>query len=262
MSVRRFDPNTLSISVPRGPTQLGLSAKLLVLTILFVMLAEVLIYLPSVANFRRNWLNDRLAAAQIAVLVLEGAPAEGLPEGSEERILAGVGASAIAARVGGARRLLSLDLMPHEVAKTVDLRDQGWLEAIMESVATLVRPSHAMPIRVVGQAVGAADFVEMVIDERPLRQAMLKFSVNLTLITLIISVLTAGLVYLSLNWLIVQPIRHLAANVMEFEHDPENPRRIIEPTQRADEIGEAQRPWRACRRRSPTICAPRSISPS
>jgi signal transduction histidine kinase len=241
MSLRRFDPNTLSISVARGPTQLGLSAKLLVLTILFVMLAEVLIYLPSVANFRRNWLNDRLAAAQIAVLVLAGSPAEGLPEGSEERLLAGVGASAIAARVGGARRLLSLDSMPHEVAKTVDLRDQSWMQSIVESVATLVSPSHEMPIRVVGQSVGAADFVEMVIDERPLRRAMLKFSVNLTLVTLIISILTAGLVYLTLNWLIVQPIRHLAANVMEFEHDPENPRRIIEPTQRADEIGEAQR---------------------
>lgn len=241
MSPRRFDPNALSISVPRGPTQLGLSAKLLVLTILFVMLAEVLIYLPSVANFRRNWLNDRLAAAQIAVLVLSGSPAEGLPEGSEERLLAGVGASAIAARVGGARRLLSLDSMPHEVAKTVDLRDQSWIQSIVESVATLVSPSHEMPIRVVGQSVGAADFVEMVIDERPLRHAMLKFSINLTLVTLIISILTAGLVYLSLNWLIVQPIRHLAANVMEFEHDPENPRRIIEPTLRADEIGEAQR---------------------
>lgn len=241
MPERELDPNTLSISMPRGLTRLGLSAKLLVLTILFVMLAEVLIYLPSVANFRRNWLNDRLAAAQIAVLVLEGAPAEGLPEGSEERLLAGVGASVIAARVGGARRLLSLDSMPPEVAKTVDLREQGWMQAITEAVVTLVRPAHGMPIRVVGQAVGAADFVEMVIDERPLRRAMLKFSVNLTLVSLVISVLTAGLVYLALNWLIVLPIRHLAANVMEFENDPENPRRIIEPTQRADEIGEAQR---------------------
>jgi signal transduction histidine kinase len=241
MSARDFDPSTLSISLPRGLTRLGLSAKLLVLTILFVMLAEVLIYLPSVANFRRNWLNDRIAAAQIAVLVLEGAPAEGLPEGSEERLLAGVGASAIAARVGGARRLLSLDSMPQEVAKTVDLRNQGWMQSIMEAVVTLLRPGHGMPIRVVGQAVGAADFVEIVIDEGPLRRAMLKFSVNLTLISLVISVLTAGLVYLSLNWLIVQPIRHLAANVMEFENDPENPHRIIEPSQRVDEIGEAER---------------------
>lgn len=241
MPLPERDFNNLSISVPRSLTQPGLSAKLLMLTVLFVMLAQVLIYLPSVANFRRNWLNDRLAAAQIAVLVLEGAPAEGLPEGSEARLLAGVGARAIAARVGGARRLLSLDNVPPEVAHTVDLRDQNWLTGIVEAVTVLATPVEEMPIRVVGQAVGSADFVELVIDEAPLRRAMLKFSVNLLLISLLISGLTAGLVYLALNALIVRPIRNVAANVMEFEQDPENPHRIIAPSRRADEIGEAER---------------------
>lgn len=235
------DRDQLSVSLPRGLTRLGLSAKLLVLTVLFVMLAEVLIYLPSVANFRLNWLNDRLAAAQVAVLVLEGAPEDGLPEGSENRLLMGVGARAIAARVGGARRLLSLDSMPPAaVSRTVDLRSIGWIGAIGEALETLVVPAQ-MPIRVIGEAVGGADFVEIVIDEVPLRRAMLKFSVNLLLISLIISGLTAVAVYVALNWMIVGPIRQLAANVMEFEVDPENPHRIIEPTQRADEIGEAQR---------------------
>jgi signal transduction histidine kinase len=236
------DRNQLSVSLPRGLTRLGLSAKLLALTILFVMLAEVLIYLPSVANFRRNWLNDRLAAAQIAVLVLEGAPQDGLPEGSENRLLMGVGARAIAARVGGARRLLSLDSMPPAaVSRTVDLRTLGWMGAIGEALETLVLPPAQMPIRVIGEAVGGADFVELVIDEAPLRRAMLKFSANLLLLSLLISGLTAVAVYVALNWMIVGPIRQLAANVMEFEIDPENPHRIIDPTQRADEIGEAQR---------------------
>lgn len=236
------DRNQLSVSLPRSLTRLGLSAKLLALTVLFVMLAEVLIYLPSVANFRRNWLNDRLAAAQIAVLVLEGAPQEGLPEGSENRLLMGVGARAIAARVGGARRLLSLDSMPPAaVSRTVDLRTLGWMGAIGEALETLVMPPAQMPIRVIGEAVGGADFVELVIDEAPLRRAMLKFSTNLLLLSLLISGLTAVAVYVALNWMIVGPIRQLAANVMEFEVDPENPHRIIDPTQRADEIGEAQR---------------------
>ncbi|MDP3406943.1 HAMP domain-containing sensor histidine kinase [Bosea sp. (in: a-proteobacteria)] len=236
------DRDQLSISLPRGLTRLGLSAKLLVLTVLFVMVAEVLIYLPSVANFRRNWLNDRLAAAQIAVLVLEGSPQEGLPEGSENRLLTGVGARAIAARVGGARRLLSLDSMPPAaVSRTVDLRSMGWARSIREALETMVLPPAPMPIRVIGEAVGGADFVELVIDEAPLRYAMLKFSTNLLLISLVISGLTAVAVYVALNWMIVGPIRQLAANVMEFEIDPENPHRIIEPTRRADEIGEAQR---------------------
>ncbi|KRE18202.1 histidine kinase [Bosea sp. Root381] len=234
--------NQLSVSLPRGLTRLGLSAKLLVLTVLFVMLAEVLIYLPSVANFRRNWLNDRLAAAQIAVLVLEGAPEEGLPEGSENRLLMGVGARAIAARVGGARRLLSLDSMPPAaVARTVDLRSLSWLGSIRETLETLVLPPAELPIRVIGEAVGGADFVELIIDEAPLRRALLKFAGTLLLLSLLISGLSAVAVYVALNWMIVGPIRQLAANVMEFEIDPENPHRIIEPTRRADEIGEAQR---------------------
>jgi signal transduction histidine kinase len=236
-----LDTRTLSVSVPRGLTRLGLSAKLLVLTVLFVMLAEVLIYLPSVANFRRNWLNDRLAAAQVAVLVLEGAPDERLPEGAESRLLAGVGARAIAARVGGARRLLSLDSMPPEVVRTVDLRNTNWMAAISEAVEVLVAPPHDKPIRVIGQAMGGADFVEIVLDEAPLRRAMLIFSGNILLLSLVISGLTAFAVYLALNWMIVGPIRRLAANVMEFEAEPENPLRIIEPSERADEIGEAER---------------------
>ena len=225
----------------RRPTRAGLTVKLLVLTVMFVTLAEVLIYLPSIANFRHNWLKDRLAAAQIAVLVLENAPDEGLPDGSEARILAGVGARAIAARAGGARRLLSADTMPPEVAYTVDLRNPGWVQAITDSLTTVFLPPRDKPIRVIGQAVSEADFVELVIDEAPLRQAMLAFSANILLISLMISGLTALLLYLALNWLIVGPIRRLAANVTAFEADPENPRRVIVPVARADELGEAER---------------------
>ena len=87
------------------------------LTVLFVMVAEVLIYVPSVANFRRNWLNDRLAAAQVAALVLDAAPDESLPAELEARLLEGVGARAIAMRGGGTRRLLAASDMPAEVAR-------------------------------------------------------------------------------------------------------------------------------------------------
>src|SRR5262249_17650253 len=55
----------------RVRARMGLSAKLLVLTLSFVMIAEVLIYVPSVANFRLNWLSDRLPAAHTAALVVE-----------------------------------------------------------------------------------------------------------------------------------------------------------------------------------------------
>ena len=66
---------------------LGLSGKLLLLTLGFVMLAEVLIFVPSIANFRFNWLMDRLQAAQIASLAAEAAPNGKLPEMLREQLL-------------------------------------------------------------------------------------------------------------------------------------------------------------------------------
>src|SRR3712207_9526658 len=103
--------NAQTSSVEPGSRSLfaafGLSSRLLILTILFVMIAEVLIYVPSVANFRRNWLKDRLAAAQIAALVLDAAPEDKLSEELEAKLLAGVGAQAVAGGGGGTRRLLA-----------------------------------------------------------------------------------------------------------------------------------------------------------
>src|SRR5882724_13587273 len=76
-------------------SRLGLSGKLLILTLLFVMIAEVLIYVPSVANFRLNWLNDRLSAAYTAALVFETAPSAEVPEAVARQILESIGARAV-----------------------------------------------------------------------------------------------------------------------------------------------------------------------
>src|ERR1700754_1971957 len=104
----------------------GLSGKLLVLTILFVMIAEVLIYVPSIANFRLNWLNDRLAAAHTAALVLDAAPSGMVPESLARQILGSVGARAVAMKMGNTRRLLAVSDMPEMVHHDIDMRDSSW----------------------------------------------------------------------------------------------------------------------------------------
>ena len=65
----------------------SLSARLLVMTIGFVMLAEVLIFAPSVANFRQTWLNEKLGAAHLAVLTLDAAPDGMVSEKMEMELL-------------------------------------------------------------------------------------------------------------------------------------------------------------------------------
>src|SRR3954466_7649373 len=87
--------------------RLGLSGKLLLLTIPLVMIAGILIYVPSIANFRINRLNDRLAAANTAALVLDAAPAGMVPETWARKILRRMGARAVAIKMGQQRRLLA-----------------------------------------------------------------------------------------------------------------------------------------------------------
>jgi len=220
--------------------RLGLSGKLLVLTILFVMIAEVLIYVPSIANFRSNWLKDRLSAAYTAALVLDAAPSGMVPEDLTRQILDSIGARAVAMKIGQQRRLLAVSDMPPEIQHDIDMRDMSWHRAIIDSFQTLLgRDIDVM--RLVGPAPMGGEFVEIVLDEKPLRNAMLRFSVNILLLSLIISGITATLVYLALHYMFVRPLHRITANMTAFREQPENPARIIVASGRRDEVGTAER---------------------
>jgi signal transduction histidine kinase len=217
----------------------GLSSRLLALTIVFVLLAEVLIFVPSIANFRRNWLNDRLAAARIAALVLEAAPDEALPESLVKDLLVSVGAETIALRIKGTRRLLAVAEAPPMVDSITDLRDRDPIGSIAQSFSTLFMNGDRA-IGVIGPAAMDGDFVEIVLRERPLRDAMLGFTRNILALSLFISALTAALVFLSLRRLIVRPVQNLTASIMRFAEKPEDETRLMRPSGRSDEIGAAE----------------------
>src|SRR4051794_24557291 len=142
-------------------SRLGLSGKLLVLTVLFVMISEVLIYVPSIANFRLNWLNDRLAAAHTAALVLDAAPSGMVPESLARQILSSVGARAVAMKMGTQRRLLAVSDMPPHINHDIDMRDVSWFRAIVDAFDTLLCADNDA-MRVVGPAPMGGDFLEIV----------------------------------------------------------------------------------------------------
>jgi signal transduction histidine kinase len=228
--------------------RIGLSGKLLLLTVLFVMLAEVLIYVPSVSNYRLSWLNDRLAASYTAALVLDAAPSGMVPESLAQQILGSIGARAVAMKMGTQRRLLAAANVPPVIEHDIDMRDMSQWRAMMDATHTLLfcQPGHFM--RVVGQAPMGGDFLEIVLDEAPLRSAMLKFSVNILLLSLAISAITAMLVFFALHYLLVRPMGRLTANMVAFRADPENPSLIIPESGRRDEIGTAEQELAAMQR--------------
>jgi signal transduction histidine kinase len=225
----------------RAP-RLGLSGKLLVLTILFVMIAEVLIYVPLVANYRVNWLNDRLASAYTAALVLDAAPNGMVSDSLAKQILDSIGARAVAMKMGKQRRMLAVGDKPPPINNDYDMRNVMTFDSIVDAFMLMFDGTAGKKVmRVVGPAPMGGDYIEIVLDEAPLRKALLRYSVDLLLISLLISGITAALVYLTLHYTFVRPMRRITANMMAFRADPENPARIIAASARVDEIGVAER---------------------
>src|SRR5262245_36659735 len=246
-----LEPTRTEKSARALAPRFGLSGKLLLLTILFVMIAEVLIYVPSIANFRLSWLADRVAVARTVALVLYAKPEEPeakLPEGTVQEILDSLGAKTVAMKTGNQRRLLAVNDMPHSIHHDIDLREPSMLRAVWDALDTLFLCTDNHIMRVVGPAPKGGDFVEIVIEEGPLRQAMFRFSRNILLLSLIISAITATLVYLALHYMFVRPLDRLTTNMVSFREDPENPARIVEPSGRNDEIGIAERELGAMQR--------------
>ncbi|TXN23802.1 HAMP domain-containing histidine kinase [Methylobacterium sp. WL9] len=224
---------------PRRRSRLGLSARLFLVTVAFVALAEIMIYVPAVASYRKSWLADRMTAAAVAALVLDATPDHHVSDALVQRLLAGVGAREIAVEGSGGRRVLALTPSPDAVAESVDLRGSGWFEAIVGSWNTLTSPEPAA-IRVVGSGRDSAGKIEVVLDELPLRQALAAFSLRLLISSLVIATAAAALVFFVLQCVFVRPMRRLARNIADFADNPEKAERVIAPSGRIDEIGEAE----------------------
>lgn len=223
---------------PRGRRGPGLSWRLFALTVLFVTLSEILIYVPSVANFRVSWLSDRLALADAASTVIADQEATDVPRDIQNDILTAVGAIAIAVRTGTVSRLIAAVEMPPEIDDVVDLRVMDPIAEVGDAFATLAAPSKRI-LRVVGRSRSGAT-LELVIDDRALHAAMLSYSLNTLWLSILVSIITGALLYLAINRLFVRPIRHLTENMVAFSAAPDDGGRIISPSGRSDEIGVAE----------------------
>lgn len=216
----------------------GLSAKLLMLTIVFVMLSEVAIFVPSIANFRKTWLADKLTTAGVAAAVL--AETDVISQALQNRLLAATDAVAIALSDGPTRRLIAMSEMPPPIDRHIDMNDMMPSTAIWQAFDTLINGGNRT-IRLVGSAqMETRGQIEIVMSEAPLRREMLGFSVRILALSLVISMITASLVYVSLRWLFVRPLQRMIANMARFAEEPEDTARRIAPSGRADEIGDAE----------------------
>ena len=222
------------------PVVRRLSTKLLLLTVSFVLISELLIFPPSVANFRLQWLQQRLATAAAVSVVLLQADLTKIPQGVQDDVLRATGVKAIAVRERGVSRLMVVSGMPPKVDEHVDLDGVGAWRAIVDAGSTLFFGGDRT-IRAFGKVGDSDKEFELILSDKKLHAAMLKYARNIALLSLLVSAITAGLVFGAIHALMIRPIRDVRKSMLAFASSPEDPESIVRVSGRKDELGVAER---------------------
>ncbi len=215
-----------------------LSGRLLVLTIIFVMLAEVLIFVPSIARFREDYMLNRLERAQIASLALLAD--DMLDPALEEELLKNAEVFNVVLRRDEVRQLMLASEMPKPVMATFDLRDASAITLIGDAMARLFRAEDEV-IRVIGAPVREAGLlIEVTMETAPMRSAMIDYGFRILILSAVISVFTAFLLFIVMRIFLVRPIKNVVGHMQRYAAAPEDARRIITPGAGVTELREAE----------------------
>ena len=219
----------------RGRFLNTLSGRFLLLTVAFVMLAEVLIFFPSIARFRADYLLLRLEKAQIASLALLATDGMIMPE-LEAELLKNAEVFNVVLRRDDIRQLVLSSPMPQPVELTYDLRMAGPMLLIKDAVGVLADPNNHV-IRIIGHPVqDAGQLIEITMETTPLRRAMIEYGLRILGLSALISAVTAVLLFLAVRKLMVLPIRRVVRHMQAYAEAPEDARRVIEPAGNVEEL--------------------------
>jgi len=219
----------------------SLSFRVLCLTIFFVMVSEVLIYTPSIARFRLSYLTEKLDKAHLAAMAIDGSPDRVISQELTFELLDHVGAYEIVV-VGddGADRALSRPMRPQGQVE-VDLQDPMAVALVVDAFDALFQAGNRI-LRVTGPApMDPSATVVITLDEYPMRAEMYDYSWRILNLSILISVFTAALVFVSLRWLMVRPLERITGSLVAFRKRPEDRGTDLDDKGRRDEIGVALR---------------------
>ena len=223
---------------PRSPSPIrSLSARLLLLTMAFVLLGEVLIYVPSISRFRKVYIEERIAAGHLATLSLEASATGRVDRELESELLSHAGVLAVT--LHAPRANLMLGRLP-AVERVFDLRQATPWSLIVDAFDALW---HGGDRTIRAMAPSPQDpglLVDVSMREQALWNAMVDYSWRILNLSVVLSLLTALMVYLSLQLLMVLPLRRITESVMAFRSRPEDTGIALKSSARRDEIGVVQ----------------------
>ena len=221
-----------------------LPVQLFLITTLFVIIAEIVLFIPSVAKFRYDWLQERIERAHLASIAFEVAGTNRLTNERAGQIFDSAKIIAVSIDWQGTSRLIQApnqELKPGLANMQVDLRDPFYPALVRDALYNMISPENAY-LLVKGNPSAAPDVtVELFLEKAPLRTDMWKFGAGILGLSLLIAIMVAGGIFVAMLMNFVRPIMKLTGNMAEFQRDPEDSRNRMIPTGRKDEIGAAER---------------------
>lgn len=218
----------------------SLSGRLLIVTIVVVMLAEIAIFVPSVARFREDYLLDRVRRAEIAALTVLAAPDRMVSRELEAELIERAGVLNVVVRREGVREMVLTSGTLAPIIGSYDLRDPPISTLIIDALSRIAAPGGGV-IRVIAYAPeDMGKELEITLRTGPLTESMRVYGLNILILSLAISVITSVMVFFAVRRAVVRPITDVIANVKYFSANPEDSGRITEPVSRVGEIAEAE----------------------
>jgi signal transduction histidine kinase len=217
----------------------GLAARVLAVTIGFVLLAMSLFYVTRLTAYREMWLHNKVSWAQTAVEAFDLAGPNPPPADLWRKILNSVGVKWIAVETPAGRREFVIAGGPPAGAESITADDSSYFDSVAATFRALfARPRTIVKLSSPPQSSGPA--IEITLDETPLIEKLWRVSHDFLNISLTIAAVVTCVLWAALWRMVLQPVRRLTSNIIAFGESPQDASRVITPSGRLNEIGRAE----------------------
>ena len=218
----------------------GLSGQLLILTIIFVLLAEAVIFFPSASNHRKTWLEDRAMSAGHLAIALNAAPESYNRMMLSQTFMKDTDISVVSVETDGESRLVLGTPPDTDNIEVLDLRNDFGGLMLGPTLAAFTGKEGYFRV-LANPPPGEFETLEYLVPKRALQQEMESYCHNILGLSILIAIITGVLLYSVLRFLIVKPLQCLGDDVAEFQDDPSAPLKKKRTHDRKDEIGALSR---------------------
>jgi signal transduction histidine kinase len=215
-----------------APVTRSLSGRLFLLTIGFVLLSQALFYLPNVVGYHNDLLKSRLRAAQQAVLPFVEQDNAEFSEELRREMLANAEVLRVVLKRNEMKQLYLADEEHKTFDSKIDLRNATFWDNVAAAWQTFFAEDGRIIQLIDVPRLQGGVFIEAWMVETPIKEELHSYAWRTFLVYLFVS----GLV----NLVFVRPMKRISGNMLAFREHPEDTRRIMLPTGRGDEIGQAE----------------------